>query len=187
MHRTAIAACILGAATAAAALSTGAAAPAASAPAISQSAIAGAKLGRHDAAYRKLFGSGFTGVLDGPDYPSLEFDQAKVSVFFRSKGTGAIIITTWNKKYRTSKEIGPCSTLAHVMRVYAGAVKPAWAGTLKDGSVHSYVVGNDLLLATQDMCTISAVALYHGSPDHTKGGSPQAYANYVAATTTPCF
>ena len=48
------------------------------------------------------------------------------------------------------------------------------------------MVGDNLLFATQDLRTISAVALYRGVPGHTRGFSPQSFANYIAANETAC-
>lgn len=155
---------------------------------ISQSAVAGARLGQTASAYKTQFGAFSTGMLKGPDYPTLIFASKQVSVYFHSPRGRAIIITTWNRHFRTSKGIGPCSTLAAMKKAYGTAVKPAWAGTdPNDTSVHhSYVVGDNLVFATQDMRTVATVALYRGTPGHTKGGSPQAYANYAAANEPGC-
>jgi Protein kinase domain len=157
-------------------------------PKISQTAIAGARLSLPAAYYKKHFGGYRQTTLAGPNYPTLAFQQPEVAVYFPSPRKGAIIITTWNKSYRTARGIGPCSTIADMKKAYGGAVKPAWAGTdPKKGTVFSYVVGNNLLFATQDQRTISAIALYRGTPGNTHGSSPQAYANYVAANETACI
>ena len=57
---------------------------------------------------------------------------------------------------------------------------------MEHGLAYGYVVGNDLVFETQDLHTISAVALYRGSPRNTGGGSPQAYAHYVTSNETAC-
>jgi hypothetical protein len=157
------------------------------APAISQTAIAGAKLGLAAGYYKKHLGGFRQATIAGPNYPTLAFQQPEVAVYFPSPGKGAIIITTWNKNYRTAKGIGPCSTIADMKKAYGSGVKASEDAVLKDGSVHAYVVGDNLLLATQNMRTISAVGLYRGSPGNTGGGSPQAYANYVTANETACI
>ena len=120
------------------------------------------------------------------DYPGLAFQEPETAVYFHQGGKRAIIVTTWNPRYRTAAGIGPCSTIAAMKKAYGSAVAGAWSGTGTDGTIHSYVVGNNLLFATNDERTISSVALYHGVPGHTRGGSPQAYANYVAAVETAC-
>ncbi|MDP9259592.1 MAG: hypothetical protein M3Q31_24000 [Actinomycetota bacterium] len=154
-------------------------------PAISQTKVAGVQTGLSAGVYKARLGSSSSRILAGPDYPTRVFGKARVAVYFPGEGSRAIIITTWDKRYKTSKGIGPCSTIAQMKKAYGGAVKGSWAGTQGD-VVHSYVVGNNLLFATQDHRTISAVALYRGTPGHTRGGSPQAFANYVAVSETSC-
>jgi hypothetical protein len=186
MRKRAIAGCVIGAAFATLFSSAGgAAARTASSPAISQTKVAGLKTGLSADVYRARLGNSSSRILQGPDYPTLVFGKAQVAVYFARGGTRSIIITTWDKKYKTSMGIGPCSTIAQMKKAYGGAVKGSWAGTQGD-VVHSYVVGNNLLFATQDHRTISAVALYRGTPGHTRGGSPQAFANYVAVSETSC-
>ncbi len=160
--------------------------PPAAAAAISQTAIAGATLGRPSAIYKTLFGGYRESTIAGPGYDMLAFQQPEVAVYFPSRGKGAIIITTWNKNYRTAKGIGPCSTVAAMKRAYGNAVKPSRDSALSDGRAYGYVVGNNLVFETQDLSTISAVGLYRGSPQNTGGGSPQAYAHYVTANETAC-
>jgi predicted Ser/Thr protein kinase len=172
-------------------VATGGGSPAASGPLIprqiSEIEMAGARLGQPAAYYKQLFGGYREATIAGPNYPTLAFQQPEVAVYFPSPGKGAIIITTWNQQYRTAKRIGPCSTLADMKKAYGSAVKASEEATLKDGSVHAYVVGDNLLFSTQNMRTISSVALYRGSPGNTGDGSPQAYANYVAANETACI
>ncbi len=53
--------------------------------------------------------------------------------------------------------------------------------------VFQWVVGDNLVLATgAARKLVHAVALYEGNPNNTLGGSPQAYAGYVAAVETSC-
>jgi hypothetical protein len=153
---------------------------------ITQQEIAGAQLGQRADYYKNLFGGYRSQELSEVHYPGLAFQEPETAVYFHQGGKRAIIITTWNPRYRTAAGIGPCSTIAAMKKAYGSAVAGAWSGTGTDGTVHSYVVGNNLLFATNDERTISSVALYHGVPGHTKGGSPQAYANYVAAVETAC-
>ena len=186
MKKRVIAGCVIGAAFATiVSTAGGAAARTASSPAISQTKVAGLKTGLSADVYKARLGSSRTRVLQGPDYPTLVFDEARVAVYFPKGGARSIIITTWDKKYKTSKGIGPCSTIAQMKKAYGGAVKATWSGT-QNGVLNSYVVGNNLLFATQNHRTISAVALYRGTPAHTRGGSPQAFANYVAISETAC-
>jgi serine/threonine-protein kinase len=154
---------------------------------ITENTIAGAQTGRAAAFYKQRFGGfRFSALAGAPFYRFLSFQQPSVDVYFPAKGKRAIIITTWNRSYRTDRGIGPCSTIAQLRKVYGRAVKPSWAGTSPDGTEHSFVVGDNLLFATQDMRTISAVALYRGVPGRTRGFSPQSFANYIAANETAC-
>ncbi len=159
-------------------------------PRITQASIAGVVLGGPEATYKQHFGGYKQLVLTeaDPPIPGLSFGQPEVAVYFRADARRADIITTWNRHLRTAAGIGPCSTIEEMKRAYGKAVQPSWAGTSPDGNtVHSWVVGQNLLFATQDQRTISAVALYRGKRTDTKAGSPQAWANFVAAVETPCI
>ena len=186
MKKRAIAGCVIGAAFATiVSTAGGAAARTASSPAISQTKVAGLKTGLSADVYKARLGSSRTEGPAGTGLPDARIRRGPRGRVFPEGGARSIIITTWDKKYKTSKGIGPCSTIAQMKKAYGGAVKATWAGT-QNGVVNSYVVGNNLLFATQNHRTISAVALYRGTPAHTRGGSPQAFANYVAISETAC-
>jgi tRNA A-37 threonylcarbamoyl transferase component Bud32 len=160
-------------------------------PGITQTSIAGARLGLTEAAYKQQFGGyrQFENTEGTPPIPGLAFQQPGVAVYFRESAARADIITTWNRNLRTAAGIGPCSTLEDMKKAYGEAVKPSWFGTSPDGKkVFSWVVGRNLLFATQDQKSISTVALYEGSPADKPGnsGTPQSWANFVAATDTSC-
>ena len=161
--------------------------PPSAAPEISQTAIAGMQLGQLAAFYKTRLGGYRQSTIAGPGYMMLAFQQPRVAVYFPSPGHGAIIITTWNRDYHTDKGIGPCSTVAQMLKAYGRAVKPSEDSVVKGGVSYAYVVGNNLVFETQDLRTISAIGLYRGSPRDTGGGSPQAYANYVTANETACI
>src|SRR5215210_1537800 len=166
--------------------------PTAVPPKITQASIAGASLGGTQAAYKKRFGPYREFELTESDPPilGLSFGQPEVAVYFRVNAARADIITTWNKHLRTAAGIGPCSTIEEMKKAYGGAAQPSTHGTSPDGkTVFSYIVRPNLLFATQDHRTISVVALYEGSRTdvNSKEGSPQAYANFVAALETPCI
>jgi Protein kinase domain len=161
-------------------------------PAITQNSIAGATLGHIPSYYKKRFGGWQARVLSepplGPGFPLLAFQTPEVAVYFPVEGQAAHIMTTWNRDYRTAAGIGPCSTVEEMKEAYGDAVQPSWTGTSPDGKkVFQWVVGDNLIFATfLDRKVIRAVALYEGNPNNTLGGSPRAYAGYVAAEETSC-
>ena len=164
--------------------------PAAGTVAISQTAIAGVKLGQPKAFYRQRFGGYRELVLTevDPPIPGVTFGQPEVGVYFRVDPERADIITTWNREHRTAAGIGPCSTIAELKEAYGDAVHPSPHGVSPDGkTVHAYVVGPNLILATQNQRTISAVALYRGSLPNTAPDPRRGWANFVAAVETPCI
>jgi serine/threonine-protein kinase len=151
---------------------------------VTQRAIAGAPLGRSAKYYKKHLGPYRASIASGPNYPTLAFQQPEVAVYFPASGRPAHIITTWNKSYRTSAGIGPCSTLAAAQQAYGDRWKPSPYGIANwhaHGVYSAYVVGQRLIFATQDGRTISAVGLYHGGDD-----KPQAFANYITSNETAC-
>ena len=157
---------------------------------ITQTSISGVTLGRSRDAYKQRFGGyrELTLTESNPPIPGLVFGQPEVGVYFRANGERADIITTWNRRLRTAAGVGPCSTIEEMKAAYGDAVQPSPFGT-QDGTVTSYVVGRNLLFATQDQRTISAVALYNGSRSNqvSRPGIPQSWANFVAAVETPCI
>jgi Protein kinase domain len=153
---------------------------------ISQTAIAGTALGRNAAYYEHLLGPYRETTLQGPGYPTLAFQEPQMAVYFPRKGAGAIIITTWNRGFRTDRGIGPCSTIAALKKAYGSAVKASEDSIVKHGIAFGYVVGNNLFFAT-NLHTIIAVGLYHGTPGHTGSGSAQAIAGFVASSETACI
>ena len=159
-------------------------------PAITQTSIAGAKLGRPKAFYQQRFG-GYKELMlteSDPPIPGLTFGQPEVGVYFRADPERADIITTWNRQHHTAAGIGPCSTIEEMKKAYGEAVQPNPHGTSPDGkTVHQWVVGPNLMFATQDQKTISAVALYRGSLPNTARSSRRGWAGFVAAVETPCL
>ena len=163
---------------------------AAGAPAITQTSIGGAVLGKSQATYMNRFGGykEFELTESDPPIPGLSFGQPQLAVYFRVTPFAADVITTWNRNLRTAAGVGPCSTIAEMKKAYGDAVQPSTFGTSPDGKkVWSWVVGRNLLFATQNHRTISVVALYVGSPPDLRPGSPQSFANFIAALETPCI
>ena len=158
------------------------------APAISQDAIAGDGLGLLASAYKNDLGASRRTTLPGAAYPMLVFDAKAVAVYFPDQANGpSIIITTWNRTFRTAKGVGPCSTVEALKRAYGGEVKPGRWGT-QGPRINSYVVGPNLLFAVNRAAAIvSAVALYDGrAPGADKHGGAQAFANYAALFGPQC-
>ena len=163
--------------------------PGADAPTITQTSIAGVELGRLKAFYQQRLGLFKQLELTEFDFhiPGLSFGAPQVGVYFRADGERADIITTWSRQHRTAAGIGPCSTLEEMKGAYGNAVRPSPHAISPDGkTVHAYVVGSNLIFATQDQKTISAVALYRGSLPNTIKSDRQGWANFVAAVETPC-
>jgi len=158
--------------------------------AITQTSIAGVELGRLRAFYTNRFGGYKDLMLTElePAIPGVSFGQPQLAVYFRVDPDRADIITTWNRKHRTAAGIGPCSTIEEMKRAYGEAVHPSPHAMSPDKkTVHAYVVGSNLIFATQNQRTISAVALYRGSLPSTTRSDRQGWANFVAAVETPCL
>jgi hypothetical protein len=176
-----------------AALSLGTAASAA-AVAIGPHAIAGAKLGKAATTYKQLFGSPVrsdtppNGFTDPDNYTRLVFPKRKVEVYFKDGIDHAVIITTWNKAYRTAAGIGPCSTVAALKQAYGGKLKPSKWST-QHGKTYVYTMG-DQLFAAADLVHVTAVGLYDSTaPGANKSGGALPFAGFIiqAPDQTPCF
>lgn len=156
-------------------------------PAISQTEVAGTKLGHTIAYYRQRLGPYRKTTLDGPQYPTFAFQQREVAVYFPSEGARATIITTWNKHHRTNEGIGPCSTVTALRKAYGRALKVSKYSQSRNGVAAVYVVGENLLFATDFKNTITSVALYHGPTGHPENPDLESWAGYVAISETPCI
>ena len=163
--------------------------PAAGPPAITQTSIGRAVLGKPEAYYMNKFGGykEFDLTESDPPIRGLSFGEPQLAVYFRVTPFAADVITTWNRNFRTAAGIGPCSTIAEMKQAYGDAVQPPWSGIFRDTGPSAWVVGRNLLFSTsKDGRTVNAVALYLGSETDTRRGSPQAWANFIAALETPC-
>jgi hypothetical protein len=157
-------------------------------PAISQTAIAGMRLGRDAAFYKQRLGGSRASTLDGPRYPFLAFQQPQIAVYFPSSGARSIIITTWNKRDRTARGIGPCSTVAELKKAYGSALKPSAYSQSTNGIAAFYLVGPNLLFAVnRARAVVQSVALYRPGPKAADGSSPESYAGFVASDETQCL
>jgi serine/threonine-protein kinase len=173
-----------------------------SSPAITQTSIAGARIGLTSASYQHAFGS--SGVLvvqpqsnprhPSTNWPTLSFDKQRVRVVFGNKNgatTRATIITTWNKNFRTSRGIGPCSTVAALLKAYGSSVSESG---LSQEPRDGYNVGKNLYFSAarpvgpdlNPQTYITAVALFDGGApgaEQPNGSGP--FAGFVTDWETP--
>jgi hypothetical protein len=183
------AACALGAGAL-----TGAAAWAVSPAAISQTSIAGVKLGMSASAVKTAVGGQAQdgrGTFDNPgqpdNYARVFSPKRKVAAYFEDGSDKAIIVTTWNKAYKTAAGVGPCSTLAQVKAAYRSTLKPSKHNMSPDGKIYGYVVGKNLLFGfdgREPSPTVTAVGLYNGGApikDNTLG-----FAGFVTLSEPNC-
>ena len=159
-------------------------------PEITPTSLAGAKPGQPRSAYIQRFGGyrEFT-ITEFPSYQvrGLQFQQPEIGVYFEPGKETASAITTWDRGKRTAAGIGPCSTIAAMKEAYGRKVVPTYSGTSPDGkTVSSWGVGRNMLFATQDQQTISAVAVYKGTTSPRRENPGTGLANYVAALETAC-
>jgi hypothetical protein len=175
---------------------TGAAAWAVSPAAISQTSIVGMKLGMSASAVKTAVGGpaqNGRGTFDNPGAPDtyarVFFPKRKVAAYFEDGSDKAIIVTTWNKAYRTAAGVGPCSTLAQVKAAYRSTLKPSKNNISPEGAVFGYRVGKNLLFAFDarpptPSPTVTAVGLYNGGApvkDNTLG-----FAGFVTLSEPNC-
>src|SRR5262249_13419214 len=137
-------------------------------PAITQAAIAGARLGLSAASYDKHFDEkGRKDFFNLPQFDVDIFPDKGVSVYFNQGVDRGIIVTTWNKAFRTAEGIGPCSTIHDAKSVYGDRLRPDKNSTIK-GRVYTYTLGRNLVFAANGKPPhpskyVTAVALYDGS------------------------
>jgi hypothetical protein len=134
---------------------------------IQPTSIAGARLGLSATAYKRLLGTPVRKDVLENNYSRLVFSRRKVEVYVKGKVDKGVEITTWNKAYKTSAGIGPCSNVAQLKASGNLVFAPG-------GKVYAYLVGK-LIFASNDLKHVTAVAL----------GSGQAAIN-VALNVTPC-
>ncbi|HEU5214680.1 MAG TPA: serine/threonine-protein kinase [Gaiellaceae bacterium] len=165
-------------------------------PKITPSAIDGVTLGRPRSYYARMLGPyrAFveTPVVPGAGrFPAISFEGPEVAAYFLPHARKALVITTWNRAFRTAAGIGPCSTLARMREVYGRRAVPTYSGTSPNGKVHfSYQLGRNLLFVTENHKTISSVVLFKGPANARSRQQPpgtyQGDANYLGANETKC-
>ena len=159
-------------------------------PKITGTSIDGVTLGQEAALYKRTLGDSQSYSVP-PGLPTLDFERPDVFVYFPKHSKKAFIIATWNRRFRTAKGIGPCSTLAHMHAVYGSRVVPTYHGQSPGGRVQwSWQLGRNLLFVTQDHKTIAEVVLFNGpeyaSNSYQQPGTHQGYASELGENGTPC-
>jgi hypothetical protein len=151
-------------------LGTSASAVARTSSGITQASIAGIQLGATQAEARASMTkpAHLDRLEDG--YIRLVSPRGKLESYFRTGIRGVAVLTTWNRRLRTGKGIGPCSTVAALKRAYAGRLAPFRRG----GRVVAYRLGN-LIFAVEGGKRVGVVALGRGAD-----------AVYVALNATEC-
>lgn len=95
---------------------------------ITQTHIGKARLGLTRAQYTHLFGRPSFATRYGQGMVRLVFANKELAVYLSSKGKGVAVLTS-AEEYRTTKRVGPCSTVAALKRAYKGRlVKTMRAG-----------------------------------------------------------
>jgi serine/threonine-protein kinase len=162
----------------------------AEAAAITPTSIAGARLGLPESAYAKLVGGPSSReVLPASGHVKLTFFDRDVAVYFKGLTDTAVQITTWNRAYRTTEGVGPCSTLAQVEKAYGDRLKRSRFNTV-DGHTYAYTVGRSLIFAFNGLPPhpskrVTAVALYYGdAPEAGVDGGALSFAGYIAINET---
>jgi hypothetical protein len=170
-----------------------AAVAAAETPAITQQSIDGARLGLSARNYKKLLGKP---VLKAPllqpgsgqptGWSQLVFWKRGLSVSFAPKGNRGAVIMTWNRSYKTSAGLGPCSTIAELKLAYGSKLKPSKFSTF-GGFVHGYILGRNLIFGSTNYSYVEVIGLYNGSdPNVGKPGGSLSWASRIALSARTC-
>ena len=126
-----------------------------------------APLGLHEGEYQSIFGVGYRDdTFIPPGWRVLYYFNSAFGIYFKRPGTGAILMTTWNKHYRTAAGVGPCTPVAQLKDVYGNALRPSRYSTF-GGKVYAYVIGNLVFGANgppgHPSPTVTAVGIFHGT------------------------
>src|SRR5215831_18649969 len=126
---------------------------AATPPAISQHSLAGVELGMTKAQVTARLGGHPTtrqGTYDNPGQPdgwtALVFEKKKVAVYYKNADK-AVMVTTWNRSYKTAAGVGPCTPIAQLKMRYRSTIKANPHSTDPSRNVYSYTVGKNLQFA----------------------------------------
>ena len=95
--------------------------------------------------------------------------KQKLESYFRTGTKGVAVVTTWNRRFLTESQVGPCSTVSALKRAYGPLLRPFEQG----GRIVAYRWG-DLIFTVKD-ARVGTVALGRGTQ-----------AAYVALGATQC-
>lgn len=161
---------------------------AAKSPGVTPTSIARAKLGLSASAYKNLLGAPARKVaLNAPEgWSELLFAKRHLGVYFKHGSDRGVLVTTWNRGYKTAAGIGPCSTITRLKKTYGNRLKPSKFNS-QNGVVYAYTVGKNLIFASNNLTTVEVVGLYDGNdPDVNKPGGSLSYAGFVTLSETGC-
>ena len=124
---------------------------------IHQTSIGGAELSMRKQDYKNIFGLPVrTERLEG-GLTRLHFETWDLDVYFRGTSNSAIGIVTWAREFRTSRGVGPCSSVRALRRAYGSKLKPFRFG----GRVVAYRLGR-LWFEVEDGRRVGSVELTSG-------------------------
>jgi hypothetical protein len=118
-------------------------APARNAIGITPNSIVGIKLGITQARATALLAKPTRLDRLEEGYLRLVSGKQKAEVYFKKGALGVVTVTTWSKVLRTDKQIGPCSSIAALMRAYGAKLKPFRQGS----RIVAYRLGNLIFTA----------------------------------------
>ncbi|HEY2373024.1 MAG TPA: serine/threonine-protein kinase [Gaiellaceae bacterium] len=141
-----------------------------------------APLGLKSDEYKAIFGVGWReDVFVPPQFPVLYYFDRRIGIYFKQPGGSSIILTTWNKHYRTAAGVGPCTSIGRLKAVYGNALRPSPTNTLH-GKTYAYIIGHLIFGANgpegHPSRTVTAVGVYRGTT--------LAYAAFVTLSEPTC-
>ena len=166
-------------------------------PVISQYAIAGIRLGMSGTQVIARLGKPSkvrNGTFDNPGQPdgltALVYEKQKVAVYFQNAPNDlrkAVMVTTWNRAYRTAAGAGPCTPIARLKTLYRSTVRPNPHNKAPDGTIYGYVVGKNLDFGADGAPpipsdSVTAVGLFNGAG----GDSALGFAGFVTDSEPNC-
>jgi hypothetical protein len=141
-----------------------------------------APLGLKSDEYKAIFGVGWReDVFVPPQFPVLYYYDRGLGIYFKHPNSSSIIMTTWNRHYRTAAGVGPCTPIRVLKNVYGNALKPSPNSTVQ-GKVYAYTVGHIIFGDNgppgRPSSRVTAVGVYRGTS--------LAFAAYVTLNEPTC-